>query len=53
MTGHCNLRKHLHTMGNFEENPVYRLCNEEEETVSTLPSNAKFCLFGDLISWGF
>jgi hypothetical protein len=28
MTGHCN----LHTMGIFKENPVCRLCNEEEET---------------------
>jgi hypothetical protein len=32
MTGLCNLRKHLHTIGIFKENPVYRLCNEEEET---------------------
>jgi hypothetical protein len=32
MTGHCNLRKHLYTMGIFKENPVCRLCNEEEET---------------------
>jgi hypothetical protein len=32
MTGHCNLRKHLHTMGIFKENPVCRLSNEEEET---------------------
>jgi hypothetical protein len=32
MTGHCNLRKHLHTMGIFKENPVCRVCNEEEET---------------------
>jgi hypothetical protein len=30
MTGHCGLRKHLHTMGIFKENPVWRLCNEEE-----------------------
>jgi hypothetical protein len=32
MTGHCNLRKHLFTMGIFKENPVCRLCNEEETT---------------------
>jgi hypothetical protein len=32
MTGHCNLRKHLHTMGIFKENHVCRLCSEEEET---------------------
>jgi hypothetical protein len=32
MTGYCNLRKHLYTMGIFKENPVCRLCNEEEET---------------------
>jgi hypothetical protein len=32
LTGHCNLRKHLHTMGIFRENPVCRLCHEEEET---------------------
>jgi hypothetical protein len=30
MTGHCGLRKHLHTMGIFKENRVCRLCNEEE-----------------------
>jgi hypothetical protein len=29
MMGHCNLRKHLHTMANFKENPVCRLCNEK------------------------
>jgi hypothetical protein len=34
MTGHCNLRKYLHTMGIFKETPVCRLCNEEEETTS-------------------
>jgi dethiobiotin synthetase len=33
MTGHCNPRKHLHTMGIFKENPVCRLCNEEEGTI--------------------
>jgi hypothetical protein len=32
MTDHCNLRKHLLTMGIFKENPVCRLCNEKEET---------------------
>jgi hypothetical protein len=32
MTGHCNLRKHLHTMGIFNKNPVCKLCKEEEET---------------------
>jgi hypothetical protein len=30
-TARCNLRRHLHTMGIFKENPVCRLCNEEEE----------------------
>jgi hypothetical protein len=33
MTGHCNLRKHLHTIGIFKVNPVCRLCNKEEETI--------------------
>jgi hypothetical protein len=32
MTDHCILRKHLHTMGIFKENPVCRLINKEEET---------------------
>jgi hypothetical protein len=32
MTSHCNLSKHLPTIGIFKENPVCRLCNEEEET---------------------
>jgi hypothetical protein len=36
MTGHCNLRKLLHTMGIFKENQVCRLCNEEEETTSDI-----------------
>jgi hypothetical protein len=27
MTGHRNLRKQLHTIGIFKENPVCRLCN--------------------------
>jgi hypothetical protein len=31
ITGHCSLRKHLHTMDIFKENPVFRLCSEEEE----------------------
>jgi hypothetical protein len=34
MTGHCNLRKHLHTMGTFNRNPVCKLCKEEKETIS-------------------
>jgi hypothetical protein len=32
MTGHCNLRKLLHTIGIFKENPDSRLRNEEETT---------------------
>ncbi|KAL1446432.1 hypothetical protein WDU94_012296 [Cyamophila willieti] len=34
ITGHCGLRKHLHTMGIFRETPVCSLCGEEEETAS-------------------
>jgi ribonuclease HI len=34
ITGHGHLRKHLHTMGIFREEPICRLCNEEEETAS-------------------
>jgi RNA polymerase subunit RPABC4/transcription elongation factor Spt4 len=29
MTGHCNLRKRLHTMDIFKENPVCRVCECE------------------------
>ena len=32
--GHCVLRKHLHTMRIFKQNPVCRLCNEEKESTS-------------------
>jgi hypothetical protein len=32
MTGHCNLRKHLYIIVIVKENPVCRLCSEEEET---------------------
>jgi hypothetical protein len=46
MTGHCNLREHLHTMGLFKENPVCRLCSEEEETISHIV----FWLISGLIS---
>jgi hypothetical protein len=48
MTGHCNLRKHLHTMGIFKENPVSRLCNEEEKKISRIVFE---CEVGGLISW--
>jgi hypothetical protein len=48
MTGHCNLRKHLHTMGIFKENPVWRLYNEEEENISHIVFE---CEVGGLISW--
>ena len=34
MTGHCHLRGHLHKMGLFNEEPMCRLCCEEEETAS-------------------
>jgi ribonuclease HI len=34
ITGHCTLRKHLHTMGIYKDEPVCRLCDEEEETAS-------------------
>jgi hypothetical protein len=36
MTGDCNLRKHLHTVGIFKENPVCRLCIEVDETISRI-----------------
>ncbi|KAJ8940617.1 hypothetical protein NQ318_004541 [Aromia moschata] len=32
ITGHCHLRKHLHRMGIYSDEPICRLCNEEEET---------------------
>jgi hypothetical protein len=34
LTGHCHLRKHLHTIGVFRDEPICRLCNEEDETAS-------------------
>lgn len=34
LTGHCHLRKHLYKMGIFRNEPLCRLCNEEEETAS-------------------
>jgi len=34
LTGHCALRKHLHKMGLFHEEPLCRLCNEDEESAS-------------------
>jgi hypothetical protein len=34
MTGDGNLREHLYPMGIFMENPVCRLCNVEDETIS-------------------
>lgn len=34
ITGHCSLRKHLHTMGILQEEPRCRLCDEAEETAT-------------------
>jgi hypothetical protein len=34
MTGDSNLREHLYPMGTFMENPVCRLCNVEDKTIS-------------------
>ena len=31
ITGHCPLRKHMHQMGIYTDEPICRLCNEEEE----------------------
>ncbi|KAJ8959355.1 hypothetical protein NQ318_022041 [Aromia moschata] len=31
ITGHCHLRKHLHRMGIYLDEPICRLCNEEDE----------------------
>jgi len=32
LTGHCQLRKHLHTMG-LVDTPLCRMCEQEDETV--------------------
>lgn len=34
LTGHCSLRGHLRKLGIYKEDPICRLCYEEEETVS-------------------
>lgn len=34
ITGHCALRKHLHTMGFHQDQIMCRLCGEDEETAS-------------------
>lgn len=34
ITGHCGLRKHLHNMGIYLDNPVCRKCGEEAETAT-------------------
>lgn len=36
ITGHCFLRKRLHNMGLHTEEPIYRLCNEEEEAADRI-----------------
>jgi hypothetical protein len=32
LTGHCHLRKHLHRLGIYKEEPVCRKCGVGEET---------------------
>jgi hypothetical protein len=32
LTGHCHLRKHLHKLGIYKEEPVSRKCGMGEET---------------------
>jgi hypothetical protein len=32
LTGHCHLRKHLHRLGIYKEEPVCRKCGMVEET---------------------
>jgi hypothetical protein len=57
MSGHCNLRKHLLTMGIFKENPVCRLCNEKEKSTLHIEfecevlARRRFNLLGFLNPW--
>jgi hypothetical protein len=32
LTGHCHLRRHLHRLGTYKEEPVCRRCGMGEET---------------------
>jgi hypothetical protein len=32
LTGHCHLRRHLHRLGIYKEEPVCRRCGTREET---------------------
>ena len=34
VTGHCHLRKHMHRIGINKDNPICRVCGEEDETAS-------------------
>jgi hypothetical protein len=37
LTGHCHLRKHLHRLGIYKEEPVCRKCGMGEETAHHIP----------------
>ncbi|KAG8241390.1 hypothetical protein J6590_087907 [Homalodisca vitripennis] len=54
ITGHGHLRKHLHRVGILQEDPLYRMCDEQDETAEHLlfdcPSIARerYAIFGSL-----
>jgi len=53
LTGHCQLRKHLHTMG-LVDTPLYRMCEQKDETVGNVLcecpelSSIRECVFGEV-----
>ncbi|KAG8262065.1 hypothetical protein J6590_061117 [Homalodisca vitripennis] len=58
ITGHGHLRKHLHRVGILQEDPLCRMCDEQEETAEHLlfdcPSVARerYAIFGSLDKGG-
>ncbi|KAG8283322.1 hypothetical protein J6590_021223 [Homalodisca vitripennis] len=58
ITGHGHLRKHLHRVGILQEDPLCRMCDEQDETAEHLlfdcPTTAReqYAIFGSLDKGG-